>query len=70
MFGSGIFIHCSGIGVVLLTLLFVGSTSLTESISASCYPSYEEYQRRTSAIVPWVSGTPKTQGQAEQQHAE
>ncbi|HEX3790840.1 MAG TPA: DUF1295 domain-containing protein [Pseudonocardiaceae bacterium] len=41
------------IGAVLLTLLFVGSTRFTESISRSRYPEYADYQRRTSAVVPW-----------------
>jgi steroid 5-alpha reductase family enzyme len=41
------------LGAVLLTLLFVGSTRFTESISVSRYPEYAEYQRRTSAVVPW-----------------
>jgi steroid 5-alpha reductase family enzyme len=41
------------LGAVLLTLLFVGSTRFTESISRSRYPEYADYQRRTSAVVPW-----------------
>ena len=41
------------LGAVLLTLLFVGSTRFTESISLSKYPEYADYQRRTSAVVPW-----------------
>jgi steroid 5-alpha reductase family enzyme len=41
------------VGAVLLTLLFVGSTRFTEAISLSKYPEYAEYQRRTSAVVPW-----------------
>jgi steroid 5-alpha reductase family enzyme len=40
-------------GAVLLTLLFVGSTKFTESITLSRYPEYADYQRRTSAVVPW-----------------
>ncbi len=43
------------IGPVLLSALFVGSTSFTEKISRSRYPEYEHYQRTTSAIVPWFS---------------
>jgi steroid 5-alpha reductase family enzyme len=41
------------VGAVLLTLLFVGSTRFTESISLSRYPEYAEYQHRTSAVLPW-----------------
>lgn len=40
-------------GVVLLTLLFDGSVRFTESISAAKYPTYKDYQRRTSRQVPW-----------------
>jgi steroid 5-alpha reductase family enzyme len=40
-------------GAVLLTLLFVGSTAFTESISAGKYPEYADYRRTTSPIVPW-----------------
>ncbi|MCX7521483.1 DUF1295 domain-containing protein [Microbacterium sp. STN6] len=41
------------VGAVLLTLLFVGSTWFTESISRSRYEEYRDYQSRTSAVVPW-----------------
>lgn len=41
------------VGAVLLTLLFIGSTRFTESISASKYPAYADYRRRTSMLVPW-----------------
>lgn len=40
------------IGAVLLTLLFLGSTVFTESISAAKYPAYAEYRRTTSMLVP------------------
>ena len=38
---------------VLLTLLFIGSTIFTESITRSRYPEYAHYQARTSAGIPW-----------------
>lgn len=41
------------LGAMLLTLLFVGSTIFTESITRSRYPEYSEYQRSTSPIIPW-----------------
>jgi steroid 5-alpha reductase family enzyme len=45
---SGIF------GPLLLTVVIVGSTFLTESISASKYPAYRDYQKRVpSMIIPW-----------------
>ncbi len=44
------------LGALLLTLLFVGSTIFTESISRGRYPEYADYQRATSAVVPWWPG--------------
>jgi steroid 5-alpha reductase family enzyme len=40
-------------GPIALTLLFQGSTAFTESLSRAKYPSYADYQRRTSRLVPW-----------------
>jgi len=39
-------------GAVLLSILFLGSTIFTESITSSKYPAYAEYRRRTSMLVP------------------
>jgi steroid 5-alpha reductase family enzyme len=39
-------------GPALLTLLFLGSTALTEWITSSKYPDYALYQRSTSKWVP------------------
>jgi len=36
-----------------LTLLFQGSTGLTEDISSSKYPLYAEYQRTTPRLIPF-----------------
>jgi len=41
------------LGAALLTLLFVGSTAFTESITRGRYPEYAAYQATTSAVVPW-----------------
>jgi steroid 5-alpha reductase family enzyme len=41
------------LGAALLSVLFIGSTIFTESISAGKYPEYKEYQRTTSMLVPW-----------------
>ncbi len=49
----------SVIGAVLLTLLFIGSTRFTESITISRYPEYARYQQRTSAIIPWLPRRPE-----------
>ena len=46
-FTSGIF------GPLLLTIVIIGSAYLTESISSSKYPGYENYKKRVSLIIPW-----------------
>lgn len=40
------------VGPALLTLLFIGSTIFTESITASKYPAYAAYKRSTSMLIP------------------
>jgi steroid 5-alpha reductase family enzyme len=50
--GSG-WLNASMGGVVVLTLLFQGSTRMTEAVSQGRYPSYGEYQRTTSRLIPW-----------------
>ncbi len=58
---QGSLLEWTGLGAMLLTLLFVGSTRFTEEISLSRYPEYALYQRRTSAVIPWRAhdvGTP------------
>lgn len=49
-------IHWSAAGAFVLTLLFQGSTVLTEAITLRKYPLYRVYQRTTSRIVPWFPG--------------
>lgn len=39
-------------GAILLTLLFIGSTLFTESISIGRHPEYADYRRSTSMIIP------------------
>lgn len=41
-------------GAVALTVVFIGSTIFTEARSSAEYPQYREYQRTTSAIVPFA----------------
>ena len=50
---SGAWINWTIVGTVLLTLLFQGSTSMTENLSVKKYPQYVEYQRSTSRLLPW-----------------
>lgn len=50
---AGSLLQWTVLGAVLLSLLFIGSTAFTESITISKYPEYRRYQAATSAIVPW-----------------
>lgn len=50
----GSVLHWTLVGPVLLTALFIGSTRFTEEITASKYPEYADYQRRTSMLIPWI----------------
>jgi steroid 5-alpha reductase family enzyme len=50
---AGSLLQWTVLGAALLTLLFVGSTRFTESITKSKYPEYADYQATTSAVVPW-----------------
>lgn len=56
---AGSLLQWTVLGPVLLTLLFVGSTAFTESITRSKYPEYAEYQATTSAIIPWPPSRPR-----------
>jgi len=38
-----------------LTLLFQGSTDLTEKLSVRKYPGYKRYQKRVPRLLPWFS---------------
>ncbi len=40
-------------GAAILTLLFQGSTTLTERITLRKYPDYADYRRTTSRMIPW-----------------
>lgn len=42
----------SALGALTLTLLFQGSTTLTERLSVEKYPAYAGYQRTTSRLLP------------------
>jgi hypothetical protein len=45
-------------GTLLLTLLFQGSTAVTEHLALQKYPTYAEYQHLTSRLLPWFPGDP------------
>jgi steroid 5-alpha reductase family enzyme len=42
-------------GTTALTLLFQGSTAMTEKITLGKYPSYADYQKKTSRLIPWAT---------------
>ncbi|GMG33341.1 unnamed protein product [Aspergillus oryzae var. brunneus] len=54
----------TGVGVLVLLLIFQGSTRLTESISSSKYPEYSEYQARVGRFIPRFSAKPKYKAKA------
>ena len=45
-------LNWTGVGAVLLHLLFFGSTALTEKISLAKYPLYAKYQQTTPRLYP------------------
>ena len=51
---SGEWVNWSGLGLIALTLVFMGSIALTESISAAKYPGYRAYQAKTPALIPFL----------------
>ncbi|NEM89985.1 DUF1295 domain-containing protein [Galbitalea soli] len=50
---AGSLLQWTVLGAALLTVLFIGSTSFTESITLSRYPEYAMYRETTSPIIPW-----------------
>ena len=49
---SGIILNWSIVGAILLILLFQGSIWITESISKSKYPQYQDYIKRVPKFIP------------------
>jgi steroid 5-alpha reductase family enzyme len=50
---AGSVLQWTVIGPALLTVMFVGSTIFTESITRSRYPGYAARQKLVSPIIPW-----------------
>lgn len=53
---GGAWVNWTLAGPLLLTLLFLGSTQMTEVLSAAKYPGYRTYQRTTSRLLPLWPG--------------
>ena len=51
---SGQFWHWTGLGCVLLILVFQGSTRLAEQISSKKYPAYSKYQASVPKLIPFT----------------
>jgi steroid 5-alpha reductase family enzyme len=49
---SGQWINFTLIGPVLLVILFIGSSMMTEKISSGKYPDYQTYQKEVPKFVP------------------
>ncbi|KAL4923660.1 DUF1295 domain protein [Aspergillus undulatus] len=56
------YVQWTALGVVGLLAIFQGSTRLTEGISSSKYPEYQEYQARVGRFIPRFSVTPQYKG--------
>jgi steroid 5-alpha reductase family enzyme len=59
---SGKWINSTLLGPALLVLIFMGSTKLTESISAGKYPDYKEYQESVPKFIPLIFKREKKRG--------
>jgi steroid 5-alpha reductase family enzyme len=51
---SGKWVNLTLLGPVLLVILFIGSTRLTESISVKKYPQYDEYRKEVPKFIPRI----------------
>jgi len=51
---SGKWINFTLLGPVLLVMLFIGSSIMTENISSSKYPAYSAYQKEVPKFIPRI----------------
>ncbi|KAJ5608860.1 hypothetical protein N7528_009427 [Penicillium herquei] len=63
------YVHWTGLGILGLLGIFQGSTRLTESITASKYPEYSEYQARVGRFLPRFSAEAKTKSKGKKKAA-
>ena len=52
---SGIWLNWTIAGAVLLILLFIGSSEMTERISSSKYPGYADYKKQVPRYFPGIN---------------
>lgn len=52
---TGRWFNWSIVGVILLVLLFLGSSDFSEKISAGKYPAYKDYQKTVPRFIPGLS---------------
>jgi steroid 5-alpha reductase family enzyme len=57
--------HPSGLGAVVLVLLFIGSTRMAEDITGSKYPAYARWKRATPAWLPFDLYLPRLKARRE-----
>jgi steroid 5-alpha reductase family enzyme len=58
---TGKWFNWSIAGAILLVLLFLGSSTFSEKISAGKYPEYYNYQKTVPRFVPWTIWKSKNQ---------
>jgi len=51
---SGQWLNWSIAGSLLLILLFIGSSTFSEEISAGKYPAYADYQKHVPRFLPFL----------------
>ena len=51
---TGQWLNWSGLGFIILTLLFILTSRLVESISLERYPTYREYQESVPQLMPFT----------------
>lgn len=51
---TGQWFNASIVGAILLMLLFQGSSTFSEKITASKYPAYQKYQKTTGKFLPKI----------------
>lgn len=56
---TGVYLNWTAVGAIFYVLVFVGSTPITEWISAGKYPEYALYRMRVAKFIPRLFGGAK-----------